>query len=434
VTDIAIIAAVLLAYALVSRRLESTLLTAPMLFVAAGMALGPHGLDAVGLELTHGAGLVVAEVTLAIVLFTDAARIDLRVLRRGAGPPGRLLGIGMPLTIGLGVAAGAVLLTDIDVWEAAIAAAVLAPTDAALGQVVVSSERVPRRVRQALNVESGLNDGLTVPFLVLFIALAANDVVGGREWASFALEQVGYGVATGIVVGAGGALLVGRASERGLMTGSAEQLAVLAMAILAWAGADEIGGNGFIAAFVGGMAAGRITASSGERILEFAENEGHMLNLTVFFIFGAAVLEYLEAATWEVVVFALLSLTLVRMLPVAVSLLGTGLRPVTVAFMGWFGPRGLASIILALVVVEEEPELPGLDIVLAAVAVTVLASVFAHGITARPLAAAYGRRVDDLPPGAPELAEVPELPLRRPLADAASEDDGGSDGHQRERL
>jgi sodium/hydrogen antiporter len=418
VTDIAIIAALVLGYALVSRRLEATVLTGPMVFVAAGMLLGPDGFDAVGLELTHGAGLVVAEVTLAIVLFTDAARIDLRVLRRGAGLPGRLLGLGMPLTIGLGIAAGAVLLTEVDIWEAAIVAAVLAPTDAALGQVVVSSERVPRRVRQALNVESGLNDGLTVPFLVLFIALAANDVVGGHEWASFAFEQIGYGVAIGIAVGAGGAWLVGRASERGLMTGGAEQLAVLAMAILAWAGADELGGNGFIAAFVGGMAAGRITVSCGERILDFAENEGHLLNLTVFFIFGTAVLEYLDAATWEVVAFGLLSLTLVRMLPVAVALLGTGLRPVTVALMGWFGPRGLASIILALVVVEEEPELPGLDILLAAVAVTVLASVFAHGISARPLAAAYSTRLEDLPPDAPEVAEVLELPLRRPLADA----------------
>jgi NhaP-type Na+/H+ or K+/H+ antiporter len=417
VTDIAIIAGVVLAYTLVSGRLERTLLTAPMLFVVAGILLGPHGLDAIGLELTHGAGLVVAEVTLAIVLFTDAARIDLRALRGSAGLPGRLLGLGMPLTIGLGVAAGAVLLTEIDVWEAAIAAAVLAPTDAALGQVVVSSERVPRRVRHALNVESGLNDGLTVPFLVLFIALAANDVVGGRDWASFSLEQIGYGVATGIAVGGGGAWLVRRASERGLMTGSAEQLAVLAMAILAWAGADELGGNGFIAAFVGGMAASRITASCGERILDFAENEGQLLNLTVFFIFGTAALEYLEAATWEVVVFGVLSLTLVRMLPVALALLGTGLRPVTVAFMGWFGPRGLASIILALVVVEEEPDLPGLDLILAAVTVTVLASVLAHGLSARPLAAAYGRRVEGLPSGAPELGEAPAVPLRRPLAD-----------------
>jgi NhaP-type Na+/H+ or K+/H+ antiporter len=420
-TDIAIIAAVVLAYTLVSGRLERTVLTAPMVLVAAGIALGPHGLDAVGLELTHGAGLVVAEVTLAIALFTDAARIDLRVLRRRAALPARLLGIGMPLTIGLGVAAGAVLLTDIDVWEAAIVAAVLAPTDAALGQVVVSSERVPRRLRQALNVESGLNDGLTVPFLVLFIALAGEEVVGGREWAAFALEQIGYGAAIGIAVGAGGAWLVSRASERSLMTPGAEQLAVLAMALLAWAGADEIGGNGFIAAFVGGMAAGRIRASCGERILDFADNEGQLLNLTVFFIFGAAVLEYLEAVTWEVAAFALLSLTLARMLPVAVALLGTGLRPISVAFMGWFGPRGLASIILALVVVEEEPELPGLDIVLAAVAVTVLASVFAHGISARPLAAAYARRLEDLGPGAAELAATPELPVRRPVAAGSGE-------------
>ena len=416
--DLGVIAAVVLGYALLSRRLERFSITAPMAFVAAGIVLGPDVFDVVGLELTSGTGLLVAEVTLVIVLFSDASRIDLRVLRGNASLPGRLLTIGMPLTIGLGIAAAALLLTEIEFWEAAIIAAVLAPTDAALGQAVVSSDLVPNRMRQALNVEAGLNDGLSVPFLALFVALAVEETVAGANvWIVFAAEQIGYGALIGAAVGLIGGWLIDHASRRQYVTGAFQQLAVLALAVIAWALAEEIGGNGFIAAFAAGLAAGRITAVCGAKIFDFTEDEGQLLTAVVFFIFGVGAISYLDAATWQVIVFAGLALTIVRMLPVAISMIGTDLQARSVAFLDWFGPRGLASIILALVVVEEEPELPGLDIVLAAMTVTVLASIVAHGVSARPGVRAYARRIETLPEDAPEMMDVPEMPTRGELAE-----------------
>ncbi len=411
--DLGIIAGVVLAYALLSRRLERTSITAPLVFVAAGIVLGPDVFDVIGLELTSGTGLLIAEVTLVIVLFSDAARINLRVLRGDASLPGRLLGIGMPLTIGLGITAAALLLTEIEFWEAAIIAAVLAPTDAALGQVIVSSELVPRRIRQALNVEAGLNDGLAVPFLTLFVALAVEESVAGAEvWIGFAAEQIGYGALVGIGVGLIGGWLIDHAARKGLMTGAFQQLAVISLAVVAWALAEEVGGNGFIAAFVGGLAAGRVTEMVGHRIFDFTEDEGQLLTAVVFFIFGVGAISYLDAATWEVVLFGLLSLTVIRMLPVFVAMIGTDLTARSVAFLAWFGPRGLASIILVLVVVDEEPELPGLDIILAAMTVTVLASIVAHGVTARPFVRAYARHTEGMEADAPEMMDVPEMRTR----------------------
>jgi sodium/hydrogen antiporter len=403
-TELAVVAAAVLAYSLVSRRLELSAISAPMVFVAAGIVAGPDVLGLVELEATHGTAFHVAEITLALVLFADAARIDLRSLRGHADLPGRLLAIGMPLTILLGMAAGAVLLTELEFWEAAIVAAVLAPTDAALGQAVVASRAVPARIRQALSVESGLNDGLSVPFLALFLAIAVDQTVpAASDWIGFAAEQIGLGALIGVAVGGGGAWLLERSAERGLTTPLFEQLGVLALAVLAFVLADEAGGNGFIAAFVGGLAAGQIGSLSGERIFEFTEEQGQLLGMAVFFVFGTVAISFLDGGDLGIVVYAALSLTLVRMAPVALAVRGMGFRPSTVAFMGWFGPRGLASIILALVVAEEEPELPALGVILAAMTVTVLASVLLHGLTALPGVRAYARSTERLPEGAPEL-------------------------------
>lgn len=393
--DLACIAAVVLAYALASRRLEASVVGAPLVFVAAGIVAGPEVLGLVGGDFSHGAGLVLAEAALAFVLFSDAARIDVRGLRTTDRLPARLLGIGMPLTIALGVGVGALLLDEVEFWEAAIVAAVLAPTDAALGKAVVTARLVPRRMREGLSVESGLNDGLSVPFLALFAALAVDEAdLSAQSWLGFAAEQIGYGALIGAAVGGAGGWLVYHASQRGLMTAAFQRLAVLALAVLAFVLADEIGGNGFISAFVGGLAAGRTGLASGERILDFLEEEGELLSLAVFFIFGVAVLGLIEPAGWDVVLYAALSLTVVRMLPVAAAAAGTGLRPGSVAFLGWFGPRGLASIVLGLTVAEQQPELPALDVVLAAVSLTVLASVVLHGVTSTPLVRAHGRKAE----------------------------------------
>jgi NhaP-type Na+/H+ or K+/H+ antiporter len=397
VVDLAVLAAVVFAFGLVSRRFQGTILTAPIVFVVTGAGLGPAGLGIIEFSLDDHTVLLLGEIALALVLFTDAASINLSALRQNEGLPLRLLGIGMPLTIALGTFVAALLLTDLTFWEAAIVGTVLAPTDAALGQAVVSNPRVPVRVRQSLNVEAGLNDGLSVPFLALFLILAeAEEPLSASLLIRFALEQVGLGVLVGIGVGLAGGWLVRLATRRDWMTGPFQRLALLALALIAWALADQIGGNGFIAAFVGGLAVGPAVEHIGERLIQFTEAEGQLLNLSVFFIFGVLVVRLIEPLSWEVAVYALLSLSVIRMLPVAISLSRTHLRRISVLFMGWFGPRGLASIVLGLIVVEEAPMLGGRDQIEAVVALTVLLSVLLHGVTAAPLSAAYARRVDAL--------------------------------------
>jgi NhaP-type Na+/H+ or K+/H+ antiporter len=412
--DVMVLAAVVFVSGLVSRRLEGTVLTAPIVFVVAGAILGPAGFGLVEVNLDDHTVLLVGEIALAIVLFTDAARTDLSALRQNEALPLRLLGIGMPLTIAFGTASAALLLTDLTFWEAAIVGTVLAPTDAALGQAVVSNPRVPGRVRQALNVEAGLNDGLSVPFLALFLtlAMAGAELQPASYWIGFALEQVGLGILIGAGVGLAGGWLVSWASKREWMTDSSQRLALLALAIIAWALADTVGGNGFIAAFVGGLTVGPTVERVGEQLIRFTEAEGQLLNLSVFFIFGVLVVGLLESLSWHVALYALLSLTVIRMLPVALSLYRTHLRSISLLFAGWFGPRGLASIVLGLIVVAEAPLLSGRDEIELVVASTVLLSVLLHGVTAAPLSAVYARRVEGMAADAPEKQGSVELTTR----------------------
>jgi NhaP-type Na+/H+ or K+/H+ antiporter len=417
VVGLGVIACVLFAFALVSRRLEGTVLTAPMVFVAAGLVAGWTGaldfgsathVQGGGVEASREAVFVVAELALVLLLFTDAATIDPRHLRRNPLPV-RLLGIGLPLTIALGTLLALFVLTDLEAWECAIVAAVLAPTDAALGEAVVSSHAVPERIRHALGVESGLNDGGSVPFLTLFIALAASHEGLEGGWLRMALELIGYGVLIGAAVGAAGGLAFRHAAQRGWTAPVFEQLGLAALAVIAWLLADQAGGNGFIAAFVGGGTVGMITRPLRERMLDFTKQQGELLNLAVFFIFGVFASEALGDTTWQIAIYAVLSLTVVRMLPVAVAVLGLGLRPATIAFLGWFGPRGLASIILALVVVDEEPGLAGIEQIFLVMTVTVLLSVVAHGISAAPLTRRYAGSTEVPAPSA-KLAPTSSTP------------------------
>jgi sodium/hydrogen antiporter len=413
--DLIVLACVVFAFGIFSRRLEGTVLTAPIVFVLAGVVLGPAGFGLVEMGLDNHTVLLLGEIALALVLFTDAARTDLSTLRQNKALPLRLLSIGMPLTIALGTIIAAMLLAGLTIWEAAIVGTVLAPTDAALGQAVVSNPRVPVRVRQALNVEAGLNDGLSVPFLALFLILAEADdgQLPARAWARFALEQVGLGVLVGVGIGLAGGWLVAWASRKGWMTGAFQRLALLALAVVAWALADQIGGNGFIAAFVGGLAVGPTAKSAGEQLIRFTDAEGQLLSFSVFFVFGALAIGLIQPLSWEVALYALLSLTAIRVLPVAISLLRTRLSGVSVLFVGWFGPRGLASIVLGLIVVAEAPRIPGRTEIEMVVALTVLLSVLLHGVTATPLSTAYARRVEGMAQDAPEKQEAVETSTRR---------------------
>ncbi len=415
-TELGILSALIFGYALVSRALVGLNVTGPMVFVTFGIICGPQVLGLAEFNPTGDAGLLVAEVALVIVLFADASRSNLAALRDDRSLPGRLLSIGMPLTIAAGALAAALILPGIEFWEGAVIAAILAPTDAALGHAVVSSRVVPEKIRQTISVEAGLNDGLSIPFLFLFLGLAVDQTsTDATAWFSFGVQQIALGGATGLLVGGLGGWLVERAIQREAITYTFMRLSMLALALISWALADQLGGNGFVAAFAAGLAVARFRSDFGKPILDFAEREGQLLTLVVFFAFGTAAIGFLDAVTASVIVFAILALTVLRMAPVAIALAGTGLNRFSVGFIGWFGPRGLASIILALIVVSEEPELPGLDIVLAVTTLTVLASVLLHGLTARPLARAYSRRIEELPEEAPELSGSVKVRHRKGL-------------------
>ncbi len=394
---LAVFGCVVVLYGLVSKRLDGTSVTAPMVFVAAGVLTAAFGADIlpVGESAVVEVGETprrVAELALVLLLFTDAARIDFRELRSSSRLPLRLLAIGLPITIVLGglVALG-LFSGKLEFWEAFLVAALLAPTDAALGAVVVQSPKLSLRLRQALNVEAGLNDGLAVPFFTVFAALAADAALNETHFLNVAFEKLGYGIVVGVAVGAVGGMLLRRAIERGWMTGVFQQLSVASLALLAWWGSEEIGGSGLIGAFVAGMALGLAARAVARDALEFSEEVGQLLSLLVFFALGTLAVDLLQAATWETFAFAALALTVLRMLPVAVSLRGTGLDRSTVAYLGWFGPRGLASILLVLILVIDEPLLEGEATIFVTVLVTVLISVFVHGATAAPLTDRYAR-------------------------------------------
>ena len=410
------IALLVLAYAAVSRRLRGSVITPAMVFVAGGIVAST---DALGwLDPTIGSESVrwVAEATLTVVLFSDASRIELAALRRQYVLPLRLLAIGLPLTIVAGTLAGVVVFGQLALIEAVLLAIVLAPTDAALGQAVVTDPRIPSRVRQGLNVESGLNDGICVPLLLIAIAIAEaqEGAVGHGAAVHLVLEEIGYGIAGGVLAGLAAAVVVRLGVPRRLVDPIWLQVVPLAGAALAFGIAQPLGGSGFIAAFVGGAVFGGLRGEIGGDVTLFLEETGGLLGAVTFVLFGAVMLvPTLDDLSGAVVLYALLSLTLVRMVPVALAMLGSGARPPTVGFLGWFGPRGLASIVFAVILVEEA-NLANEALLLNTIFLTVALSVLLHGLTATPLAGRYAAWFAAHPrPAVPAFEAVP-APHQRP--------------------
>ena len=415
---LAIVALALLGYAAVSRRLDRTIVTGPMVFVGVGLAFGTAGTGWLHPSMTTSVVRAIVEGALTLVLFADASRIDLRRLRKEVDVPARLLGIGLPLTILVGTLVALGLLPALSFAEALVLAIVLAPTDAALGQAVVTDPRLPSRIRQGLNVESGLNDGLCVP--LLFIALAIGEAQDGSLSASesvrLVLEEIGWGIAGGVVAGVLGALVVRHAVSRRLVEPVWLQVIPAATALLAYGIAVGLGGSGFIAAFVGGMVFGRMHRRDGSEVTYLVDEVGLVLSSFTFLIFGAVILgPVLGDVTWQMVAVAVLSLTVVRMLPVALALIGTRARPPTVLYLGWFGPRGLASIVFAALIVDEA-ELPHTSMLLLTIFVTIGLSVLAHGVSARPLTDRYAKWFETHSRMEMERVEVHEHRWRRPPA------------------
>lgn len=387
-----IVASSIALYALISKRLDRAWITAPMVFVALGLVLGP-GLGVLDMGMSHEPVHLLAELTLVLVLFADASRIDLRELRANARLPFRLLAFGMPLTIGLGTLAAKFLVDELTWLEAATLGALLAPTDAALGQAVVSSPHVPARIRQALNVESGLNDGIALPAVVIFACFASLgvDARTAGDWTLFVAKQVILGPLAGIAIGVVGGKLMNKACVLGWMSPSMERVGGLALALASWALAESLHGNGFIAAFVAGMTFGAVAREHAHHIHEFLEAEGEMLMVLVFLMFGASLLwPALNTATTAIWIYAVLSLTLIRMVPVALSLVGSGSSMSTMVFVGWFGPRGLATVLFGLLVVSDA-NMPHGELVESIAFVVAGLSVLAHGLSALPGSRLYGR-------------------------------------------
>lgn len=392
----AVLMLLVLGWAVVSERLARWNITGPLVFSVLGFALANRDWGLLTVDVEAPTVHLLAEVTLALLLFSDAARVNLTRLRHDVGIPARLLGIGLPLTVLLGSLAAAWLFHDFTWALAGFVGAALAPTDAALSAQVINDERIPTRVRRALNVESGLNDGIVTPIVVFTLAVAAAEFHGhdtGDTGVQPLLELM-IGVVAGLAIGVAGAKLIALGSRRSWILPGGRRLATLATAIGSFAAAGAMGGNGFIAAFVAGIAFGAAWPREDAHLDEageFPELVGEVLSLAVWFLFGAALVpvafEYLSVWT---VVYAVLSLTVIRLLPVALGMLGTGQDRATVLFIGWFGPRGLASVVFALLAVEELGASEAAGQAVSVVAFTVLLSVVAHGVTAGPVGRRFG--------------------------------------------
>jgi NhaP-type Na+/H+ or K+/H+ antiporter len=414
---LAILAAFFVVYALAASRLERWSITAPMVFMTAGFLLGPSVLNVLPFRIGDEVSLTLTELTLAILLFADASTVRLRDVEGDVQLPGRLLLLGLPLTIALGTLAAG-LMFHAEGWAAAaIIGTILAPTDAALGLAVFTDPAVPVRIRRALNVESGLNDGLVTPFLALFLALLASEQeIGAGRWVVEASEQITLAFAAALIVGVLGGAVYTAASDRGWTSHVSEQVAILALALLAYAGSIAIGGNGFVAAFVAGILFGATTGVRAHAPVEFTETLALFLTFGVWTIFGALLAGPVLTGSFQTapIVYAVLSLTVIRMLPVTLAWLGLGLRRETIAFAGWFGPRGLASVVFTTVTLQT---LHGrgiaADTIVGVATWTIVLSVIAHGVTASPLARRYGASIARAAPASPELVNVPEPRVRR---------------------
>lgn len=411
---LATVAFLLLVFAALSHRLKRSYVTLAIFFTSTGLLAGP-ALGLLDLELGSEPIKLLAQATLTLVLFSDASRISIPALRREFSVPARLLGLGLPLTIAAGTVAGVTVLPGVSLAEALVLAVMLACTDAALGQAVVTDRRIPSRIRQGLNVESGLNDGVCVPLLLIFLAVAKADEEEELAPVRVVLEQIGYGAIAGLVAGALGAWVLATFARRGWITDTWQQIIGVVTPMLAYTAAVALGGSGFIAAFVAGLVFAAVSAARAEPATALADESGELLNAMTFLFFGAVLLgPALDELDWRIGLYAVLSLTVVRMLPVAIATWGLGMRGVTVGFLGWFGPRGLASIVFGLIVLEESG-LPERSELLTIVTLTVALSVFAHGLTAWPWANRYADWYDATQvhqPSMPESAPVSERRTR----------------------
>jgi NhaP-type Na+/H+ or K+/H+ antiporter len=399
------IALLVLLYGYISKALAAVNISGPMFFAGLGLLMSPLGFNVSRADINADFVIIIVEIALVLVLFSDAALLDLKLLRRSWRLPARLLIVALPITILLGTFTAQLIFPDEPAIYMLLLALLLTPTDAALGKAVVSDPKVPRKIRSTINVESGLNDGIIFPLVITVVAMITNDLTqaetGDSHWFRYVLQQVGFGALVGAGVGYLGAKLSVISVNKNWMVGSYQNLIPIALAILSFYLAEYLHGNGFIAAFFAGLLVGNTSIQAREHIEDFAESEGELLVLISFFLFGLAfVPQVIDYVTIEVCIYAFLSLTILRMLPVMFSLLGAKLDGnkldiSSLTFLAWFGPRGIASILYVLIVAHEVGDIPGFETLYATVMVTVFLSIIAHGLTAQPLANWYGKKHSD---------------------------------------
>ena len=403
-------------YSVIASWLGQRSITMPMFFLAVGALTGINGLGWINVTLTSEGVKVLVEVTLALLLFADSSTLKLHQLQEDAGLPARLLGIALPLIIFLGGLVAYLLFPQEGLGFALLLGAILAPTDAALGLPIFTNERVPVRIRRALNVESGLNDGIATPFVLLFTAMTVAELTQKfSDWLTAALIEIGIAVLVGAALGMLGGWLLSAAMRRELTTRATEQIGTIALALTCYLGSISLGGNGFIAAFVGGIFFSFGTRHREHYAVELTESVGTLLSLFVWMIFGSfMVIPLFTTFDPLALLYAVLSLTLLRMLPVWLSLIGTHFRPDTKILMGWLGPRGLASVVFTLIAYESFHEATRPHETMFAIAGwTIFLSVLLHGFSALPLASWYADRLKTAPPDLPELMDVPDIEAPR---------------------
>ena len=431
VSDLAIVAALVFGWGALSARLERFEVTAPITFVVAGVLLTHWPLAFLSVTPSREVIKELAEFTLALVLFSDASRVGLHELRVDAGLYLRLLAVALPLTIGLGTLLAFALDRSSGIWLALLVGAALAPTDAALGAGMMTNPAVPARIRRLINVESGLNDGIATPFVSVALAAAATAGQVAGHGPAAAVAELAGGILVGIAVGGAGGLLVNAARKRGWIAEGFAGAALLGLAVCAYTSSVALHGNGFIAAFVGGLAFGTTAGRRGQPLIPFVEETGALVSLLVWLTFGAvAVVPAVDVLNWQIILYAVLSLTVIRMAPVAAVLIGSGLDRATITLVAWFGPRGLASVVFCLLALEELGS-PTADHAAAVITITVVLSVLVHGATADPLATRYARyltRQAYQHAG----AEIPGIPERRLTHRTAPREPNRADSSQGE--
>jgi NhaP-type Na+/H+ or K+/H+ antiporter len=391
--ELAILALFVFIYSLVAGRFERSMISGPMIFVVVGFLVGPSALGWLDGDATNNDLRVMADLTLALILFIDAANADMSVLKRQFRIPSRMLLLGLPGAIILGFGFAALIFDGLSLYEAAILGTMLAATDAALGKAVITNKAVPSRIREGLNIESGLNDGICVPILLFFIALSVSGEDGGHSTSALTLvaEEIGIGMAVGLGLALFGSTLMSWCFKQGWVTDIWMQVTVVGLAIASFSIAQSLHGSGYIAAFTGGLLFGFIAKDTTHKLVLAAEGVGETLALVTWFMFGSLVIgQSFSSFSWEVVVYALLSLTVIRIVPIFLSLTGSGESISSKMFLGWFGPRGLASIVFAIIVINAN--VPQSEFISMVVVCTVFLSLIAHGVSANPLAKWLGNK------------------------------------------